>query len=226
MSPGANCTLNLVLIELCLYSYFYCVRYCVSTVSQGRLLPSNARAMRRVRRWMAEYSEPRGSPGLAYYRAAARLPAPRSRPQATRRARPRGTRGATPSPARASRRARWGPRARAMAVTKSWLAKDGPRQCILSPAPQPPPHTHTPARVQRVLQIGVGGGVKAGCNVWTALRDVRDVHPTWEHLKDTPLTEADLPRWGDGARRELPFWLAPNGWARLPLLPHGPPITA
>ncbi|KAJ9525632.1 FAE1/Type III polyketide synthase-like protein-domain-containing protein [Haematococcus lacustris] len=47
---------------------------------------------------------------------------------------------------------------------------------------------------QRVLQLGVGGGMKAGVNVWRALRDIRQEHPVWQHLKDSPLTEADLPR--------------------------------
>lgn len=27
-----------------------------------------------------------------------------------------------------------------------------------------------------------------------ALRPIRDTHPAWSHLKDKPLTEADLPR--------------------------------
>lgn len=48
---------------------------------------------------------------------------------------------------------------------------------------------------QTVLQMGVGGGMKAGCNIWRALRDVRDrKHIAWRHLADSPLTEADLPR--------------------------------
>jgi hypothetical protein len=42
--------------------------------------------------------------------------------------------------------------------------------------------------VQRILQLGVGGGMKAGVNVWQAIRDVNNVHRAWEHLKDTPLT--------------------------------------
>ncbi|GBG00657.1 hypothetical protein Rsub_13392 [Raphidocelis subcapitata] len=46
---------------------------------------------------------------------------------------------------------------------------------------------------QRVLQVGLGGGMKAGANVWRALRDVREAHPAWAHL-GAPLTEADLPR--------------------------------
>ncbi len=45
-------------------------------------------------------------------------------------------------------------------------------------------------RGERVLQLGVGGGMKAGVNVWRALRDVRVRHQAWDHLADTPLTGA------------------------------------
>lgn len=44
------------------------------------------------------------------------------------------------------------------------------------------------------MQVGMGGGMKAGVNVWRALRNNSVVHRAWEHLKDCPLTEADLPR--------------------------------
>jgi hypothetical protein len=30
------------------------------------------------------------------------------------------------------------------------------------------------------LQIGLGGGMKCGVNVWRALRDTADIHPAWE----------------------------------------------
>jgi hypothetical protein len=40
----------------------------------------------------------------------------------------------------------------------------------------------------------MGGGMKAGVNVWRALRNNSVVHKSWDHLKDCPLTEADLPR--------------------------------
>ena len=49
-------------------------------------------------------------------------------------------------------------------------------------------------RGETVMQIGMGGGMKAGVNVWRALRDVRSVHPAWRHVAGRPLTEADLPR--------------------------------
>jgi hypothetical protein len=39
----------------------------------------------------------------------------------------------------------------------------------------------------------VGTGVKAGVNVWKALRDIQEPHPAWEHLEGVPVTEADLP---------------------------------
>lgn len=45
-----------------------------------------------------------------------------------------------------------------------------------------------------VLQAGVGSGIKAGINIWKALRDIHDNHPAWVHLNGTPLTDADLPR--------------------------------
>jgi hypothetical protein len=32
------------------------------------------------------------------------------------------------------------------------------------------------------LQAGVGGGMKAGINIWCVLRDVKDVHPAWAHV--------------------------------------------
>ncbi|KAG2493794.1 hypothetical protein HYH03_008014 [Edaphochlamys debaryana] len=36
---------------------------------------------------------------------------------------------------------------------------------------------------ERVMQVGVGSGVKCGVNVWQALRDVHEVHPAWAHLR-------------------------------------------
>ncbi|GAX73324.1 hypothetical protein CEUSTIGMA_g778.t1 [Chlamydomonas eustigma] len=54
---------------------------------------------------------------------------------------------------------------------------------------------------QTVLQLGVGGGVKAGCNVWRALRNIqgdRAVHSVWEHLEGKPMSETDLPRGVEG----------------------------
>ncbi|KAI8476033.1 MAG: FAE1/Type III polyketide synthase-like protein-domain-containing protein [Monoraphidium minutum] len=47
---------------------------------------------------------------------------------------------------------------------------------------------------ERVMQIGVGGGMKAGVAVWRALRRVRDAHPAWAHLGGAPQRERDLPR--------------------------------
>jgi hypothetical protein len=40
----------------------------------------------------------------------------------------------------------------------------------------------------------MGGGMKAGVNVWRALQDNKCVHKAWMHLAAKPLTEADLPR--------------------------------
>ncbi|KAG2486089.1 hypothetical protein HYH03_015290 [Edaphochlamys debaryana] len=48
---------------------------------------------------------------------------------------------------------------------------------------------------QRVFQLGVGGGMKGGANVWRALRDVDGSgHAAWAHLRGRRITEADLPR--------------------------------
>jgi 3-ketoacyl-CoA synthase len=32
-----------------------------------------------------------------------------------------------------------------------------------------------------VLQIGMGGGMKAGVNIWKALRNIDSVHVAWAH---------------------------------------------
>ena len=48
-----------------------------------------------------------------------------------------------------------------------------------------------------IMQLGVGGGVKAGCNIWKAMRDIKgdlSSHSAWAHYKGRPMTEADLPR--------------------------------
>lgn len=44
-------------------------------------------------------------------------------------------------------------------------------------------------RGQKLLQIGVGSGVKCGVNVWQALRDTWDVQEAWAHRapRDNPL---------------------------------------
>jgi hypothetical protein len=49
-------------------------------------------------------------------------------------------------------------------------------------------------RNQTIMQIGMGGGMKAGVNVWRALRDVKVTHTAWRHLNGRAVTEADLPR--------------------------------
>jgi predicted NBD/HSP70 family sugar kinase len=36
-------------------------------------------------------------------------------------------------------------------------------------------------RGDRVLQLGIGSGVKCGVNIWRALRDVHDVQDAWAH---------------------------------------------
>jgi hypothetical protein len=49
-------------------------------------------------------------------------------------------------------------------------------------------------RNERVLQVGVGGGMKCGVALWVALRDIKDDHACWDHLAGRVQTEADLPR--------------------------------
>ena len=47
-------------------------------------------------------------------------------------------------------------------------------------------------RNQRIMQIGMGGGMKAGVNIWQALRDVQDNHLAWRHLEGRPVTGKPL----------------------------------
>jgi 3-ketoacyl-CoA synthase len=51
-------------------------------------------------------------------------------------------------------------------------------------------------RGQTVMQIGMGGGMKAGVNVWRAQKDVKETHPAWRHIAalGRALRESDLPR--------------------------------
>eukprot|EP00877_Chromochloris_zofingiensis_P011289 jgi/Chrzof1/6413/Cz18g09230.t1_LCKAS7 len=46
----------------------------------------------------------------------------------------------------------------------------------------------------RIMQVGVGGGMKAGINIWRALRDTSYTHPAWAHLNGTPYSPSDMPR--------------------------------
>eukprot|EP00877_Chromochloris_zofingiensis_P011287 jgi/Chrzof1/6411/Cz18g09190.t1_LCKAS6 len=46
----------------------------------------------------------------------------------------------------------------------------------------------------RIMQVGVGGGMKAGINIWRALRDTSYTHPAWAHLNGTPYSASDMPR--------------------------------
>ncbi|GBF90650.1 hypothetical protein Rsub_03222 [Raphidocelis subcapitata] len=46
---------------------------------------------------------------------------------------------------------------------------------------------------QRIMQVGAGGGMKGGVNIWTALRDTVDHHKAWMHAK-VAYTEKDMPR--------------------------------
>ena len=46
-------------------------------------------------------------------------------------------------------------------------------------------------RNETVMQIGMGGGMKAGINIWRSLRDNRDNHMAWRHLNGVPVTGGD-----------------------------------
>ncbi|KAI8470967.1 MAG: FAE1/Type III polyketide synthase-like protein-domain-containing protein [Monoraphidium minutum] len=65
---------------------------------------------------------------------------------------------------------------------------------------------------QRVMQVGAGGGMKGGVNVWRALRDTQDLHRAWMHA-DRPYAEEDLPR-RIGAEEEREARGAPAGGHR------------
>ncbi len=72
------------------------------------------------------------------------------------------------------------------------------------------PSTHLHPCPQRVFQLGVGGGMKGGCNVWRALRHVDgSKHRAWAHLEGKPLTEADLPR---GIDKDVVRWAISELW--------------
>jgi 3-ketoacyl-CoA synthase len=49
-------------------------------------------------------------------------------------------------------------------------------------------------RGHTIMQVGAGGGMKGGVNVWKALRDTATAHPAWAHCAGKVYTEADLPR--------------------------------
>ena len=49
-------------------------------------------------------------------------------------------------------------------------------------------------RGQKLLQLGVGGGMKASAAVWKCLRDSREPHPVWDHLQRKPVQHEELPR--------------------------------
>jgi hypothetical protein len=55
---------------------------------------------------------------------------------------------------------------------------------------QPLPARPLSARAQ---QVGAGGGMKGGVNIWVALRNTQDAHRAWMHVA-VPYTEKDMPR--------------------------------
>lgn len=52
-------------------------------------------------------------------------------------------------------------------------------------------------RGQTIMQVGMGGGMKAGVNIWRALRNNKVMHRNWAHLTH-PLVDNDLPRTVEG----------------------------
>lgn len=49
-------------------------------------------------------------------------------------------------------------------------------------------------RGHNIMQVGAGGGMKGGVNIWRALKDNNCTHPAWRHLNGRAYTEEDLPR--------------------------------
>jgi 3-ketoacyl-CoA synthase len=47
---------------------------------------------------------------------------------------------------------------------------------------------------QKIMQVGLGGGMKAGVNIWVANRNIKDTHGAWAHLNGQPVRPEDLPR--------------------------------
>lgn len=41
---------------------------------------------------------------------------------------------------------------------------------------------------QQIMQVGAGGGMKGGVNIWRALRDNDYVHAAWMHVAGRPYT--------------------------------------
>jgi 3-ketoacyl-CoA synthase len=41
---------------------------------------------------------------------------------------------------------------------------------------------------QQIMQVGAGGGMKGGVNIWKALRDNDEVHAAWMHIAGRPYT--------------------------------------
>ncbi len=49
-------------------------------------------------------------------------------------------------------------------------------------------------RGQTIMQLGIGGGMKTGVNVWRALKSNRSPHGAWLHRAGVPMRPEDLPR--------------------------------
>jgi len=47
---------------------------------------------------------------------------------------------------------------------------------------------------EQIMQVGAGGGMKGGVNIWRALKDIDCEHPAWAHLNGRAYTDDDMPR--------------------------------
>jgi 3-ketoacyl-CoA synthase len=60
----------------------------------------------------------------------------------------------------------------------------------------------------RVLQVGIGSGCKAGINMWEALRPIDDVDKVWEHLAEKGSIQRVRPRGGPlGGFVKISLWV-------------------
>lgn len=48
--------------------------------------------------------------------------------------------------------------------------------------------------LEHTAQVGAGGGMKGGVNIWKALRDTDTMHAAWAHCVGRPYRDEDLPR--------------------------------
>ncbi len=59
-------------------------------------------------------------------------------------------------------------------------------------------------RGQTIMQMGIGGGMKASVNVWRAMKDNDSPHRAWLHRVGAPMRQEDLPRMVDEEKPSIP----------------------